>query len=77
MNNVLGCLTVATRQMVRGGAFNQDQLQESVDGMIDSVIRCPDAFTWLLRLRTKDVYSHDHSLRSSLWATQFGQHVGL
>ena len=27
MNNVLGCLTVATRQMFRGGAFNQDQLQ--------------------------------------------------
>ena len=51
MNNVLGCLTMATRQMARGGAFNQDQLQASVDEMIDSVIRCPDAFTWLLRLR--------------------------
>lgn len=24
MNNVLGCLTMATRQMARGGAFNQD-----------------------------------------------------
>lgn len=77
MNNVLGCLTMATRQMARGGAFNQDQLQASVDEMIDSVIRCPDAFTWLLRLRDKDARSHDHSVRSSLWATQFGRHVGL
>jgi len=77
MNNVLGCLTMATRQMARGGAFNQDQLQASVDEMIDSVIRCPDAFTWLLRLRTKDARSHDHAVRSSLWATQFGRHIGL
>lgn len=77
MNNVLGCLTVATRQMIRGGGFNQDQLQEAVDAMIDSVIRCPDAFTWLLRLRSKDAHSHDHSVRSSLWATQFGRHIGL
>ena len=76
MNNVLGCLTMATRQMARGGAFNQDQLQASVDEMIDSVIRCPDAFTWLLRLRNKDARSHDHSVRSSLWATQFGRHIG-
>lgn len=77
MNNVLGCLTMATRQMARGGAFSQDQLQASVDEMIDSVIRCPDAFVWLLRLRNKDARSHDHSVRSSLWATQFGRHVGL
>jgi HD-GYP domain-containing protein (c-di-GMP phosphodiesterase class II) len=77
MNNLLGCLTLASRQLVRGGAFNQDQLRESVDDMVDSVIRCPDAFTWLLRLRAKDVHSHDHSVRSSLWATQFGRHIGL
>lgn len=66
MNNVLGCLTMATRQMARGGAFNQDQLQASVDEMIDSVIRCPDAFTWLLRLRDKDARSHNYSVLSSL-----------
>ena len=77
MNNLLGCLTLATRQLVRGGAFNQEQLRESVDDMVDSVIRCPDAFTWLLRLRAKDTHSHDHSVRSSLWATQFGRHIGL
>ncbi|MGY8851172.1 MAG: HD-GYP domain-containing protein, partial [Pseudomonadales bacterium] len=77
MNNLLGCLTLATRQLVRGGAFNQEQLRESVDAMVDSVIRCPDAFTWLLRLRAKDTHSHDHSVRSSLWATQFGRHIGL
>ena len=45
--------------------------------MVDSVVRCPDAFTWLLRLRAKDPHTHDHSIRSSLWATQFARHIGL
>jgi HD-GYP domain-containing protein (c-di-GMP phosphodiesterase class II) len=77
MNNLLGCLTVASRAMLREGAFDRTQLQHSVDEMVDSVIRYPDAFTWLLRLRSKDAHSHDHSVRSSLWATQFGCHIGL
>jgi HD-GYP domain-containing protein (c-di-GMP phosphodiesterase class II) len=77
MNNLVGCLSVATRQITKGGNFNLDQLQESVDDMVDSVVRCPDAFTWLLRLRAKDPHTHDHSIRSSLWATQFARHIGL
>jgi HD-GYP domain-containing protein (c-di-GMP phosphodiesterase class II) len=77
MNNLVGCLSVATRQITKGGTFNLDQLQETVDDMVDSVVRCPDAFTWLLRLRAKDPHTHDHSIRSSLWATQFARHIGL
>jgi hypothetical protein len=45
--------------------------------MVDSVVRCPDAFTWLLQLRAKDRHTHDHSIRSGLWATQFARHIGL
>lgn len=77
MSNLVGCLSVATRQIAKGGSFNLDQLQETVDSMVDSVVRCPDAFTWLLRLRAKDPHTHDHSIRSSLWATQFARHIGL
>ena len=77
MNNLVGCLSVATRQITKGGHFNLDQLQATVDDMVDSVVRCPDAFTWLLRLRAKDPHTHDHSIRSSLWATQFARHIGL
>ncbi|MDB4260803.1 DUF3391 domain-containing protein [Porticoccaceae bacterium] len=77
MNNLVGCLSVATRQITKGGQVNLCQLQQSVDDMVDSVVRCPDAFTWLLQLRAKDRHSHDHSVRSGLWATQFGRHIGL
>ncbi len=34
-------------------------------------------FTWLLRLRLKDQHSHDHSMRSALWAVQFARFVGM
>jgi len=77
MNNLVGCLSVATRQISKGGQFNLRQLQQSVDDVVDSVVRCPDAFTWLLQLRAKDRHSHDHSIRSGLWATQFARHIGL
>ena len=77
MNNLVGCLSVATRQITKGGQFNLHQLQQSVDDMVDSVVRCPDAFTWLLQLRAKDRHTHDHSVRSGLWATQFARHIGL
>ncbi len=77
MNNLVGCLSVATRQITKGGQSNLRQLQQSVDDMVDSVVRCPDAFTWLLQLRAKDRHTHDHSIRSGLWATQFARHVGL
>jgi HD-GYP domain-containing protein (c-di-GMP phosphodiesterase class II) len=77
MNNLVGCLSVATRQITKGGQFNLRQLQQSLDDMVDSVVRCPDAFTWLLQLRAKDRHTHDHSVRSGLWATQFARHIGL
>ena len=77
MNNLVGCLSVATRQITKGSDFNLDQLQQSVDDMVDSVVRCPDAFTWLLRLRAKDPHTHDHSIRSSLWGHSVARHIGL
>lgn len=77
VNNMIGCLTLATRQIARGVEINVEQLTSSVDAMVDSVLRCPDAFTWLMRLRAKDSATHDHSIRSALWAVQFGRHIGL
>lgn len=77
MNNLIGCLSLAIRQISKGGQFSVEQLERSVGDMVDSVLRCPDAFTWLLRLRAKDSQTHDHSMRSSLWAVQFGRHIGL
>ena len=69
MNNLVGCLSVATRLISKGGNFNLEQLQESVDNMVDSVVRCPDAFTWLLRLRAKDPIP-----TTTVFAHRYGPH---
>lgn len=45
--------------------------------MVNSVVRNPDAFVWLSRVRDADSYSYAHSLRSSIWALVFGRHLGL
>ncbi len=45
--------------------------------MVDSVLRNPDAFTWLSRVQEKDEYTYSHAIRCSVWAILFGRHVGL
>lgn len=72
-----GQLLMTGKQLAKGASINYDEFKQSVGGMVDSVLRCPDAFTWLLRLRGKDLHIHDHSLRSALWGVQFARFIGL
>ncbi|WGL15093.1 DUF3391 domain-containing protein [Microbulbifer bruguierae] len=48
-----------------------------VTQMVDSVLRSPDAFSWLARVRDKDEHTYSHSVRASVWAVVFGRHIGL
>ncbi len=77
VNRLKGTLTLVVKQMGRGRKVDYGRLKESVGDMVDSVLRCPDAFTWLVRLREQDEHSYDHSLRSALWAVQFARYVGM
>ncbi len=54
-----------------------EDLQLVIDPMVDSIIRNPDAFTWLSRLRSKDGYSYDHSVNAAIWAVAFARQLGL
>ncbi|VUD40684.1 3'3'-cGAMP-specific phosphodiesterase 2 [Thalassocella blandensis] len=45
--------------------------------MVDSIIRSPDAFTWLSRVKEKDEYTYSHAVRSAVWAILFGRHIGM
>jgi len=72
-----GSLTLVIKQMGRGKTVDYGRLKDSVGDMVDSVLRCPDAFIWLVRLREQDAHSYDHSLRSALWAVQFARYVGM
>ncbi len=72
-----GSLTLVVKQMSRGKSVDYGRLKYSVGNMVESVLRCPDAFTWLVRLRERDTHSYDHSLRSALWAVQFARYIGM
>lgn len=45
--------------------------------MVDSVIRNPDAFTWLTKVKETDEHTYAHAVRSAVWAIIFGRHIGL
>jgi len=53
------------------------QINRAVEGLVDSVLRSPDAFAWLARVREKDEHTFSHSMRASIWALLFGRHIGL
>ena len=72
-----GKFTLAVKQIAKGKDFDYLGLKDSIADMVNSVVRCPDAFTWLLRLRLKDQQTNDHSMRSALWAVQFARYIGM
>ncbi|PCJ18378.1 MAG: metal-dependent phosphohydrolase [Gammaproteobacteria bacterium] len=66
--------------------FNNVRNNQSIDvqatkqaakEMVGSIIRNPDAFVWLARVKEKDSYSYEHSIRSAILAIVFGRHLGL
>lgn len=54
-----------------------NETKRVASSMVDSVIRSPDAFTWLSRVRAKDEYTYSHSVRSAVWGILFGRHIGM
>lgn len=60
-----------------GGKISLKETQKSSTELVDSVLRNPDAFTWLSRIKERDEHTWGHSVRSSVWAVLFGRHVGL
>ncbi len=51
--------------------------KRTASAMVDSVLRSPDAFTWLGRVREKDQHTYSHAVRSAIWGILFGRHIGL
>ncbi|MGB8856411.1 MAG: HD-GYP domain-containing protein [Burkholderiales bacterium] len=54
-----------------------EKVKETVDGMVDSIVRNPDALLWLTKLKTKDSYTFGHSIDVSIYLASFGRHLGL
>jgi HD-GYP domain-containing protein (c-di-GMP phosphodiesterase class II) len=64
-------------QATRGGVLDVVKVKQSVDPMIDSISRNPDACIWLARLKQQDTYTYQHSVGASIWAVALGRQLGL
>lgn len=45
--------------------------------MVDAIIRSPDAYIWLTKIKNKQAYLYGHSVRTMIWALALGRHLGL
>lgn len=65
------------RQIREGNGLDFGVARKASRAVVTSVLRNPDAMVWLARLKDKDSYSYNHSIRSAILAAVFGRHMGL
>ncbi len=53
------------------------ETKRAASAMVGSVIRNPDAFTWLTRVKEVDEHTYSHSVRSAVWGILLGRHIGI
>ena len=60
-----------------GRSVDGEGARSAVRGMVQSVLRNPDAAVWLSQLKNKDDYTAEHCLRVCVLALTFGRHLEL
>ncbi|MCG8670154.1 MAG: DUF3391 domain-containing protein [Pseudomonadales bacterium] len=69
------------RQVLKGlagqGKLRIDQLRTASSELVESVIRNPDAFTYLSRMESHNHTILNYSIRVATWAVLFGRHLDI
>ena len=60
-----------------GRRFEIERIDEIVEGMVESIVRNPDAAMWIARLREADISTYGHGLQVSVYLASFGRHIGF
>lgn len=76
-HKVFGAVTDIMSQVGSGAPTSAIETKRAASEMVDSVLRNPDAFTWLSRVKDVDEHTYAHAVRSAVWAILFGRHIGL
>lgn len=53
------------------------KVRQAVGGMVESVIRNPNAMVWLTRLKDLDSYTYAHAIDVCAFLLVFGRHLGM
>lgn len=76
-SRVYYAVTEVASQIGNGESVPVAETKRYASDMVDSVLRNPDAFTWLTRVKETDEHTYAHAVRSAVWAIVFGRHIGL
>jgi len=76
-SDIAQSLDAVSDQLSRHQSISALELKMAVGNMVGSVLRSPDAFTWLSQVNSKDTYTYNHALRCAVWSVIFGRHMGL
>ena len=60
-----------------GHSIKVQAVRQAVNDMMASILRNPDAFFWLTRLKNKDNYAYTHCIDACGLAVAFGRHLGF
>ncbi len=60
-----------------GKTIHVQAVRKAVGGIVASIVRNPDAFFWLTRLKNKDNYAYAHCIDACGLAVAFGRHLGF
>ncbi len=64
-------------EVVEGGNIDVIKLKKSVEPIVASITRNPDACLWVSRLKKHDEYTYQHSLGAAIWSVSLGRQLGL
>jgi HD-GYP domain-containing protein (c-di-GMP phosphodiesterase class II) len=57
--------------------LDADSVNEAVSGMVESIVRNPNALVWLTRLRERDSHAYGYAIVVSIYLIAFGRHLGF
>lgn len=64
-------------ELKAGRSIKVQTVRQSIAGLMESILRNPDAFFWLTRLKNKDDYAYAHCVDACGLAMAFGRHLGF
>jgi len=64
-------------QMLQSGRLDVELAQATVNPMLESMMRNPNALIWLTRMKQHDSYIFSHALNTSIWGIAFARHLGM
>ncbi|MGH8279126.1 MAG: HD-GYP domain-containing protein [Gammaproteobacteria bacterium] len=59
------------------GRLDVQLAMDTIEPMVESVLRNPDAMIWLTRMKKHNAYMYHHSVGTAIWGIAFARHLGL